>query len=88
MGDPVERDPELVRTDVNRGLVSRDGAQRYGVVIASEGGVDSMATKKLRDKMRANRGEASLFNFGGTIDELKARSLEETHLPAPESPHA
>jgi hypothetical protein len=29
-----------------------------------------------------------LFNFGGTIDEIKARSLEETHLPAPEPPNA
>jgi N-methylhydantoinase B len=37
--------------------------------------------------MRSARGETGLFNFGGTIDELKARSLEETHLPAPESPH-
>jgi hypothetical protein len=29
-----------------------------------------------------------LFNFGGTIDEIKARSLAETHLPAPEPPNA
>ena len=27
-----------------------------------------------------------MFNFGGTIDELKARSLEETDLERPVSP--
>ena len=34
------------------------------------------------------RGEGGLFNMGGTIEEIKARALEETHLPPPESPHA
>ena len=87
-GDPMDRDPELVLADVNRGVVSRNGAMRYGVVIDDNGVVDSKATDKLRDKARKDRGETGLFNFGGTIDELKARSLEETHLPAPEAPHA
>jgi N-methylhydantoinase B len=49
--------------------------------------VDAEATDKLRDKMRGERGESGLFSFGGTIDEIKSRSLEETHLPAPVSPH-
>ena len=86
-GDPLERDPELVLTDVNRGLVSVAGARRYGVVIDAAA-VDAKATEKLRDEMRSGRGDLPLFNHGGSIDEIKARALEETHLPAPVSPNA
>jgi N-methylhydantoinase B len=85
-GNPMERDPELVRIDVDRGIVSKDGAKRYGVVIDNDGAVDEAATGKLRKKMTAERGEQGLFNFGGTIEEIKARALEETHLPPPETP--
>ncbi len=87
-GDPLERDPALVQTDVQRGLVSESGARRYGVVIGSDGNVDAAGTEKLRGEMREQRGETELFNFGGTIEEIKARALEETHLPPPESPNA
>ncbi len=87
-GDPLERDPALVQTDVQRGLVSESGARRYGVVIGSDGSVDAAGTEKLRGEMREQRGETELFNFGGTIEEIKARALEETHLPPPESPNA
>jgi len=86
-GDPLERDPELVLTDVWRGLVTVDGAKRYGVVIA-DGKIDTGATDKLRSEMQNKRGEFGLFDRGGTIEEIKARALDETHLPAPESPHA
>ncbi|MEM6514256.1 MAG: hydantoinase B/oxoprolinase family protein [Pseudomonadota bacterium] len=86
-GDPLERDPALVLVDVERGLVSVDGARRYGVVIRGAG-IDEAATVALRDEMRAGRDEQGLFNFGGSIDEIKARALEETHLPAPVSPNA
>ena len=85
-GDPLERDPEIVRVDVSRGLVSAEGAKRYGVVIANDGSVDAAATEKLLGKIRSERPEAGLFSFGGSIEEIKARSLEETHLPAPEAP--
>ncbi len=87
-GDPLERDPELVRTDVVRGLVSTEGARRYGVVIDDAGAVDTGATEALRKDMAGSRGEVGLFSFGGTIEEIKARALEETHLPAPVSPNA
>ncbi|MDX1481176.1 MAG: hydantoinase B/oxoprolinase family protein [Woeseiaceae bacterium] len=87
-GDPTERDPALVKADVDRGLVTSEGAKRYGVVIASGGDVDEAATEKLRAQMREQRGESGLFNYGGTIEEIKARAQEETHLPAPESPRA
>jgi N-methylhydantoinase B len=85
-GDPLERDADQVRVDVSRGLVSAEGAKRYGVVIAADGTVDAAATEKLRAKIRDEREDQGLFSFGGTIEEIKARSLEETHLPAPEAP--
>jgi N-methylhydantoinase B len=85
-GDPCERDPALVQTDVARGLVSQQGAERYGVSINAKGAIDQAATDKLRKEMRASRGEQGLFNFGGTIEEIKSRALEETHLPPPVAP--
>ncbi len=85
-GNPLERDADLVAFDVRRGLVSRDGAKRYGVVLADDGSVDSGATDKLRSDMAANKVDTGLFSRGGTIEEIKARSLEETHLPAPVAP--
>jgi N-methylhydantoinase B len=86
-GDPFARDPELVHQDVNRRLVTADGAQRYGVVISADGSMDAAGTKKLRAKLVKERGDdIPLFNFGGTIEEIKARSLEETHLEPPITP--
>lgn len=85
-GDPLARDPALVATDVKRGLVTRDGAKRYGVVIAADGSVDAGATAALRDELATKRGEIGLFNFGGTIEELRERCLTETGLPAPKDP--
>ena len=85
-GDPYARDPELVRQDVERSLVSTQGAKRYGVIIADDGSVDNGATTSLREELIAKRGEPPMFNFGGSIEEIKARCLQETHLPAPVSP--
>jgi len=85
-GDPYGRDPDLVRADVARGLVSVEGARRYGVVIAADGSVDVAATEGLRAELRARRGEPGLFDFGGTIDDIKARCKAETHLDPPAAP--
>tara|TARA_R110002110_G_scaffold133783_1_gene316443 strand:+ start:44862 stop:46733 length:1872 start_codon:yes stop_codon:yes gene_type:complete len=86
-GDPYQRDPELVRRDVQRRLVTAEGAQRYGVVIAADGSVDSAATAALRAERVAARGEdIPLFNRGGSIEELRERCEQETHLPAPVAP--
>lgn len=86
-GDPYARDPELVRADVARRLVSVEGARRYGVVMASDGSVDVAETQSLREQLRAARSDDQpLFNRGGTIEEIKARCLEETHLPPPVAP--
>ena len=85
-GDPYARDPELVLQDINKGLVSVEGAKRYGVVITDDGNVDESATEILRSKLSGERGEPDMFDFGGSIEDIKARCLEETHLPAPQSP--
>ncbi len=84
-GDPFLRDYSNVLDDVNRGLVSIEGARRYGVVIVN-GAVDHEKTTMLRASLTEKRGATQLFDFGGTIEEIKARCLEETGLPAPETP--
>ncbi len=86
-GDPLERDPELVALEVRRQLVTVEGARRYGVVVSADGVVDQAATEKLRAEMRSQRkGDLPIFNFGPSIEELRARCLEETGLPAPQPP--
>ncbi len=84
-GDPLERDPALVLADVKRNLATAEGAKDYGVVI-SNGAVDEAATTKLRDEMRAARGEVGVFNFGPSIEELRASCLAETGLEPPAQP--
>ena len=85
-GDPYARDPELVKTDVDRGLVTSEGARRYGVVIASNGAVDSDATAELRAQLQGSRTDIPLFNRGGTVEELRSRCEAETHMRAPVAP--
>ena len=85
-GDPYARDPELVKTDVDRGLVTSEGARRYGVVIASDGAVDSDATAELRAQLQGSRTDIPLFNRGGTVEELRSRCEAETHMRAPVAP--
>ncbi len=85
-GDRYARDPQLVMDDVNRGLVTAKGAERYGVVVAN-GAVDQAATSALREKLIAERGDdIPLFNYGGTIEEIKARCKEETGFEPPVAP--
>jgi len=86
-GDPLERDPALVAKEVRQGLVTTKGAGRYGVVLDPEGEVDQQATEELRRSIRATRGEPKLFDRGfEDLDELRARCLAETGLPAPRPP--
>ncbi|MGH2616256.1 MAG: hydantoinase B/oxoprolinase family protein [Thermomicrobiales bacterium] len=52
-GDPLARDPELVRRDVRAGYLSRAVAERdYGVVLTDDLAVDAAATERLRDDRR------------------------------------
>jgi N-methylhydantoinase B len=85
-GDPLTRDPELVARDVRRGLVSRKAAQSYGVLIRDDGTVDNKGTERLRATTKSKRGAVSIFDFGGSIDELRARCRKETGLSAPTPP--
>ena len=86
-GDPLKRAPEQVAKDAMRGLVSIEGAKRYGVVLRGDHSVDAPATAALREKIARERGATlPLFNFGGTVDELKARCRAETGLEPPKTP--
>jgi N-methylhydantoinase B len=85
-GDPLKREPQLVLDDINRSLVSVKGATSYGVIISDDFTINVEATLALRIKMASARGEVSLFDFGGSIEEIKARSMQETNLPAPQTP--
>ncbi len=85
-GDPLEREPEKVLFDVEAGLVSVEGARRYGVVLKGSR-VDAAATKALRAEMAAKRGAPALFDRGfSDIAELKSRCKAETGLEAPAAP--
>ncbi len=86
-GDPLERDPELVALEVRRGLVSAEGAARYGVVVTDAHHVDAEATSTLRGQMREGRPDVlPVFDMGPPIEELLERCEEETGLPAPTRP--
>ena len=85
-GDPLERDPAIVALEVERGLVTREGAERYGVVLDADGGVDEEATRALRDTMRGERDDLPLFHYGDTIENIIARCEAETGLPPPVPP--
>jgi N-methylhydantoinase B len=58
-GDPIERDPEMVREDVIAGRVPRDwGTEAYGVVLDGEGSqitVNAAATDRRREDIIAER---------------------------------
>jgi N-methylhydantoinase B len=85
-GNPLKREPEAVASDVRKGLVSVEGAKRYGVVLDAAGTIDSQGTSALRAVMANSRDDSAIFSRGGTIEEIKARCEEETGLPAPAMP--
>jgi N-methylhydantoinase B len=56
-GDPLVRDPALVRDDVADGLLSTEAARRdYGVVLTPAGTIDETETSRLRAEMPVARG--------------------------------
>ena len=85
-GNPLERDPALVAVDVARGLVTAEGARRYGVVIAGER-VDEVATQRLRGEMAEAQSRTPLFDRGfRDLDDLRSRSRAETGFEPPRPP--
>ena len=85
-GDPLARALEAVALDVRRGLVTVDGARRYGVVLDVEGRIDHDATEALRVRMRDERGPLPLFDKGGSLKDILARCEAETGFPPPRPP--
>jgi N-methylhydantoinase B len=85
-GDPLKRDALKVAKDADRGLVTIEGARRYGVVVRGDYSLDETATTSLRQRMERERGDLKLFDFGGTVEELKARCKAETGFDPPRTP--
>jgi N-methylhydantoinase B len=55
-GDPIERDPAVVRGDVLEELVSREAAlEHYGVVLRDDLTLDEAATQQRRDRLRSGQ---------------------------------
>ncbi|MFZ2227526.1 MAG: hydantoinase B/oxoprolinase family protein [Candidatus Nanopelagicaceae bacterium] len=86
-GDALLRDPQLVALEIRRGLVSVEGALRYGVVCDANGVVDEAATTALRDKLKSERVyPIPTFNMGPPLATILERAFEETGLHAPMKP--
>ncbi len=85
-GDPLERAPELVAKEIRQGLVTSEGAKAYGVIADADGVLDAAATEALRIQMRSERPDLPLFDYGPSIEQLRANCLAETGLPAPIQP--
>jgi N-methylhydantoinase B len=79
-GDPLQRDPTHVARDVYLGYVSAARARdRYGVIIADDGEVDSQATRIERDNRRSSRLTVDLTSSSeGEFDGARRR----INLPA------
>ncbi len=77
-GDPLKRNPELVRRDVVNGLVSRDVAGRvHGVVFRNARmSVDEAKTTRLREEILAKRRERKAMREKDIIEKLKAQGIE------------
>jgi N-methylhydantoinase B len=78
-GDPLERDVEAVRLDVQRRLVSaQQAAHAYGVVVTELDGevrmfqVDTAATQSRREDLRATREPLNLIDRGMYALECRA----------------
>lgn len=80
LGDPLDRDPAAVSTDVRLGLVSHDGAAEvYGVVLIASGPnfvPDDAATRRRRRLLRADR-----LDLGADAVPVLTASLEPGERP-------
>ncbi|MDO8476333.1 MAG: hydantoinase B/oxoprolinase family protein [Candidatus Rokubacteria bacterium] len=72
-GDPLDRDPELVLSDVLDRKVSLEAAREaYGVVLMPEGGaLDELGTKECREALRRQRGPIG-WTFDRGVDGREA----------------
>jgi N-methylhydantoinase B len=76
-GDPLEREPDAVRVDVERRLISPQSAARdYGVVMdAVSLQVDPFATEKLRRQIAKDRGPVKMIDRGPYAETLIKKGL-------------
>ena len=80
-GDPLERSPQRVLTDVQNGVVTVEGARgMYGVVLTSEA-VDLSATAALRAQMRDLRKQRAR-----PVGTLEGTGLEHVAAPSHAEP--
>jgi N-methylhydantoinase B/oxoprolinase/acetone carboxylase alpha subunit len=78
-GDPLERDPDMVREDVLDDFTTLELARSaYGVVFADEGTleIDRDGTERLRAELRAGREKKSLTEY------FRGRELPPSSSPA------
>lgn len=69
LGDPLDRPPETVATEVRRGLISAAAAaEEYGVVL-QDGVLKESATVERRNKLRESREESPKFAYGPVPDD-------------------
>ena len=85
-GDPLQRELDLIQYDLESGLLTAEGAKSYGVVVNELQEIDKRQTEQLRASMASAREECALFDFGGTVEELRATCEHDTELPAPKEP--
>ncbi|WP_041089719.1 hydantoinase B/oxoprolinase family protein [Jeotgalibacillus soli] len=80
-GDPLDRDPELVRLDVETGTTSVEFAETvYGVVLTNQQTIDANETDYLRLQIRRNR----LKEAGAQISS-RLESLTQVKFQLPEN---
>jgi N-methylhydantoinase B len=89
-GDPLEREPALVLTDIRNGLVSRDTAEPlYGVVLDKAFNLDLPATEKKRAALRSERisGESRRepLGAGSPRDDARPKTAAADDHPIQES---
>ncbi|KAJ6186858.1 hypothetical protein N7519_001766 [Penicillium mononematosum] len=87
LGEPLTRPAEKVALEVHRKLVTVEGARiAYGTVVNDDFTVDAAETEALRAQMRMERSqvsESSIYDRGGSLEQLRETCLQETGLDAP-----
>ena len=91
-GDPLERDPDAVRLDVLRDIVTTEAASRdYGVVVRErldglvrQVAVDADATAARREELHGSRPELTLIDRGPYADAKRREGrIEYRDVPLP-----
>ena len=77
-GDPLERDPERVAGDIQRGNTTREWAREvYGVMLDDHGNVDPKVTEVLRTKSRKARLRKAPKRSRRKVETTHARHVAE-----------